>query len=711
MEQTHYNRRSFFKVSATAGGGMLLGFNWLASTMAAEAHPGNIPAALFEVNGYIQIETNGLVTIFSANPEVGQNIKTAMPMIVAEELDVAWKNVIVKQAPLNTKVFTRQVAGGSQSIRFSWKTLRTAGATARQMLINAAANKWKVNPEECKVKDGIISNAKGQKISYGEIVAEAVKLEIPKEVKLKDPKDFKIIGQSHKNVDLQQIITGKPLFGIDFYRKDMLVAVALRPPAFGLKLASYDDSDTRKVSGVTEVIRFGDKIAVLATNTWAAIKGKKALKAEWREGTKPESTADHDRKLLTLLETSTDTPKRKDGDAKRALAEADQIIERVYEGPFMPHSCLEPLNFFANVTDDKVELVGSIQTPEGTRKRVAELLKRDENQISLDMTRIGGGFGRKLIGDYVLEAAEISSLAKKPVKLIFTREDDMTVGQYRPASKYRFRVAIKNNQITAYHLTGAGTNGQNFTRENFFPAGAFDNYLVESHNLESNITVAPWRAPITNFLAFAEQAFFDEVAKALKIDPVQLRLDLLAKAKANTQVKIDYEPDKMIGVIKLAAEKSNWGKSKAGVFQGFSAYYSHNTYVAQVAEVVLQDNQPKVQKIICAIDCGIVINPISALNQVEGGIIDGIGHALFGELNFTDGVPQADNFNKYRLIKMAEAPLVETFFVPSYNDPTGLGEPSLPPAGAAIANAIFAATGKRLYKMPFIKELANISGS
>lgn len=711
MVQTNYNRRSFFKVTATAGGGMLLGFNWLASALANPANAENIDFDLFEINGYVQIDSSGLVTIMSPNPEIGQNVKTSMPMIVAEELDVNWKNVIVKQAPLNTKAFTRQVAGGSQSIRFGWKTLRMAGATAKDLLVQAAAKKWQVNPNECTVKEGIISNAKGQKITFGEIVAEAAKMEVPKEVKLKDSKDFKLIGTNISNVDLPQIITGKPLFGLDYTEKGMLIAVVMRPPAFGLQLESFDDSATRKINGVKDVVRFGDKVAVLADNTWAAIKGQKALKANWKEGSKLENTAEHNQKLLALLDTASDKPKRNDGDARKTIASAKQVIEKTFEGPFLPHNCLEPMNFFASVTEDKVALVGPIQTPEGTRKRIAEILKRDENQITVEMTRMGGGFGRRLMGDFAVEAAEISNLVRKPIKLVYTREDDMTAGMYRPASKYKFKVAIKNNEVTAYQLTASGTNGQNFTRENNFPAGAFQNYLIESHNLESNITTAPWRAPITNFLAFAEQSFIDEVAQQLKKDPIQFRLEILEKAKANKDAKYDYEADKYIAVIKLAREKANWGKSKSGVFQGFSAYYSHNTYVAEIAEVVMENNQPKVRKVICAIDCGIVINPIAALNQIEGGIVDGIGHALYGDFGFENGKPTANNFNKFRLIKMAEAPIVETHFVQSYNDPTGLGEPTLPPIGAAVANAIFAATGKRIYKMPFMKELSNTSGS
>jgi len=717
--ETTYNRRSFFKVSAVAGGGLLVGFNWLASYQSAEA-AGTTQAAgtaqaladLSEINGYIQIDSKGLVTIMSANPEGGQNVKTSMPMIIAEELDVAWASVVVKQAPLNTKAFVRQVAGGSQSLRFGWKTLRLAGATAKQMLVGAAAKKWGVNPNECKVSEGIITNAKGEKISYGEIASEAAKMEVPKDVTLKNPQDFKIIGKSTTNVDIAAITQGKPLFGLDFKREGMLYAIALRPPAFGQKLEKFDATETKKIKGVKDVIQFGDKVAVIADSTWAAMKGQKALKAQWKEGTKVESTTEHDKKMLEFLAMPSDKPKRLDGDVKAAFANADKVIEKIYQAPFLPHNCLEPMNFFADVTADKADLVGPTQRPEETRKQVAALLGMKEEQVTVDMTRIGGGFGRRLMWDFALEVAEISKLAKKPIKLVFTREDDMTAGQYRPASKYKFRVAIKDKKVSAYHLTGTGTNGQNFTRENFFPAGAIDNLLMESHNLESNISVAPWRAPITNFLAFAEQAFLDEVAQEIGVDAVKFRIDLFEQAKANAQkgVKFEYDPDKSIGVIKLVAEKANWGKPQNGVYQGFSTYYSHNTYVAQVAEVVMQNNQPVIKKVICVIDCGIVVNPIAAINQSEGGIIDGIGHAMFGDLTFVDGKPQSNNFNKFRMIRMPEVPEVEIHFVPSLGDPTGLGEPTLPPVGAAVANAIFSATGKRLYNFPFAKELG-IQGS
>ncbi len=700
--KTTYNRRSFIKASLAGGGGLMLSFSWLAACSPIDAAKA-MPSAWFDLNAYLSIADNGEVTIMSPNPEVGQNVKTSMPMIVADELDVDWKNVIVKQAPLNTESFTRQVAGGSQSIRQSWQGLRTAGATARQMLKNAAASQWKVSPEDCKTEAGYVISGE-KKISYGEIASLAATMEVPAEVKLKDPSEFKIIGTDQRNVDIDNIITGKPLFGLDTKKEGMQYAVVLRPPAFGLKLKSFDDAEARGVTGVNNVLQFGNKLAVLATSTWAAMKGQRALKAQWEKDTMLESTSYHDKTMRDLLNKKADEPKRSDGNARAKFAKADRVIEKIYEAPFLPHNAMEPMNFYANVTADKAEFVGPIQTPERTRKQIAELLGRPESSITIDMTRIGGGFGRRLYGDFALEAAEISSLANTPVKVVYSREDDMTAGIYRPGSKYKFRAAIKDGRMVAYHLVGTGANMGNATRENNFPACTLDHYLVESHELKSNITTGAWRAPITNFLAYAEQSFFDEVASELGQDPVQFRLDLFAKAKENPVGDLQYDVDKSIGVIKLAAEKAGWGKAPEGVFQGFSTYYSHNTYVAEVADVVMQGNTPVVKKVTCAIDCGIVVNPLAAINQVQGGVIDGIGHAMFGDFSFEEGQPQARNFDKYRLIRMREAPEVEVHFVKSNNDPTGLGEPALPPAGGAIANAIAKATGKRFYRQPFVKE-------
>jgi len=702
-----FSRRSFIKTSTLAGGGMLIGFNLFQACKPEVAPPVDIAKLNFnDFNAFIKIADNGMVTIFSPNPEIGQGVKTSMPMLIAEELDVSWDKVHVVQGALDTKNFTRQVAGGSQSIRHGWEPLRQTGATARQMLVNAAAARWGIAPSECKTENGVITNTNGDTLGYGDVVKEAAALEVPEKVALKEPKDFKIIGKDASNVDVEKITTGQPLYGLDYKEEGMSYAVVLRPPAFGNKLVDFDDTGARAINGVKDVIKFGDKVAVLATNTWAAMKGKKALKANWTSDDKLENTEDHDKILTDLLGGSEFNTMRADGDVKKAFAAADQIVERTYESPFLPHNCMEPMNFFADVTTDKVRLVGPIQTPAGTARRVAELLDRKPEEVSVDMTRMGGGFGRRLYGDFALEAAEISNLAKKPVKVVYSREDDMSAGIYRPAIKYRIAASIKDGEITGYHLKEASVNSNMYGLiPNFFPAGAVENYQVDVANYNSKITTGAWRAPYTNFLSFAEQSFFDEVAEILEKDRIQLRLDLLQKVKGTTDERIQYSPERLEKVIKVAVDKSGWGNAKEGVYQGFSAYYCHNTHVAEVADVVLENDIPVVKKVTCVVDCGIVVNPLGAKNQIEGGVIDGVGHAMYGDFSFKNGEPQDVNFNTYRLIRINETPVVETHFIESDIAPTGLGEPTLPPAGAAVANAIKAAKGIRLYKQPFIKHM------
>ncbi len=753
---TKHNRRSFIKVSTAAGGGMLLGFSWLAGCKPAtvEEMAKAVPSTWFDINSYIKIGDTGLVTILSPNPEIGQNVKTSMPMLIAEELDVKWIDVVVEQAGLNTEWYTRQVAGGSQSIRQGWESLRMAGATAKQMLINAAAKKWDVDPAECTASEGIITNAKGESIGYGEVASEAATMEVPEKVPLKAVKDFKIIGQDTRNVDIDDIISGKPLFGLDTQVEGMKYAMVIRPPSFGQKLVSFDDSEAMKINGVQQVIQMRvplkegrevDKIAIVANSTWAAMKGQKAVKAVWETETPAENSAEHNKKMLDLAGTLAKEPVRRNGNPEQAFEEADEVLERTYEAPFLPHNCMEPMNFFAHVKEDMVDLLGPIQTPQWTRSRVVDLLGMVEKtgdqekdkaayelafkKVNLQMSRMGGGFGRRLYGDFAIEAAQISKMTKAPIQVVFSREDDMAAGTYRPSTKYRIRAAIKDNKITAYHLTEVGVNGNMWpSLADGFPAAAIADYRVDTHQLPSNITVGAWRAPYTNFLGSAEQSFFDELAQKLGVDAVQMRLDLLEKAKEHyaahekfeTEFKDDeeklkeatkdllpkgnYEPDKFIGVIKLAAEKSGWGKAAEGVHQGFSVFYSHNTYVAEVADMVMENGKPKIKKMTCAVDCGIVVNPIAAKNQIEGGIIDGIGHSMFGDLTFENGKASQSNFDNYRMIRMNEAPEIDVHFVETDNKPTGLGEPSFPPAGGAVANAIFSATGERLYSQPYIKQ-------
>lgn len=724
----NFSRRNFLRTSALASGGLLIGFNFLTACKSDVVMPIDVESLNFnDFNAFIKISEEGYVTIFSPNPEIGQGVKTSMPMIIAEELDVAWKNVFVAQGALDTKNFQRQVAGGSQSIRFGWDALRQTGATAKQMLINAAAKRWNVDPATCTVSEGIITNANGDKLGYGDVVKEAAALEVPENVQLKKVKDYKIIGQEITNVDIDKIITGKPLFGMDYKEEGMLYASVLRPPAFGKKLASFDATKAKSVNGVVDVVRFGeklksienqasrftsvvDKIAVIGTSTWAVMKGKKALIATWEDGGKLESTKDHDKELFKILDGNKLDTRREDGNIKKAFAQADKVIERTYESPFLPHNCMEPMNFFANITNDKMHLVGPIQTPAWVSGMVSAMFKRKPEELHLEMTRMGGGFGRRLYGDFALEAAEISGLVKKPIKVVFSREDDMAAGTYRPAIKYRIKASLKDGTITGYHLKEAAINSNMYGLiPNFFPAGCIPNYKVSTGNYKSNITTGAWRAPYTNFLAFAEQSFFRELADELGKDHPQLLIELLQNVKGTKDKRIEYSGQRMEDTIRLAMEKSNWGKAGSGVHQGFAAYYSHNTHVAEVADIVLRNGVPQIQKVTVAVDCGIVINPTGAKNQIEGGVLDGIGHAMYGNFSFKDGKPQALNFDRYRLIRMNETPNVDVHFVKNELSPTGLGEPGLPPAGGAVANAIKVATKRQLFNQPFVNELSTTS--
>ena len=695
----------------------MLGFNW-----AGPAAASPVAQAVSEINAYLKISPDGMVTIMSPNPEIGQNVKTAMPMIVAEELDVDWDDVVVEQAGLDTINFSRQLAGGSQSIRQGWKGLRMAGATARRMLLEAAAQRWDVPISELTTDAGVIMHAASERsVGYGEIAADAAGMDVPEEVPLKDPKDFKIIGTSRNNVDAPHIVTGKPLFGIDTFREGMKVAMIVHPPAFGMKMKSLDAAAAKAMPGIHDVVvvnalpdgadrqwsdvnAFPELIAVVGNTTWEVKKAKEALQVEWEATGTLESTADHEEGLARLLLEGEAEPSRMDGDPKAAFENAATVIERTYSAPFLPHNTLEPMNFFADVRADSAELHGPIQTPEYLRKTAASVLGLPEEKISIGMTRMGGGFGRRLYGNFGMEAAVISKAVGAPIKLIYTREDDMTQGTYRPAYMVTYRAALDaNNKLIGFHVRGAGIHGSPLFA-NRFPAGTVENYLAEEFSLESNISTGAWRAPRSNFIAGAEQSFLDEVAEAAGQDPIQFRLDLFQRAIDNPVGEDnDYDAARYAGVLRLIHEKADWDAETPGVHRGVSAYYCHNSYVAQVVDVKMEDDMPKIEKVWCAVDCGIVINPGSAKNQIEGGIVDGIGHAMYSAITFTDGQADVNNFNGYSLIRNPQAPkAIETFFVENGIDPTGLGEPSLPPVSAALANAIAKATGKRLYQQPFM---------
>jgi isoquinoline 1-oxidoreductase subunit beta len=739
------SRRDFLRSSALAGGGLMLSFSWFSEAKAAEKIAAlNLSEQWSELAAFIKITPDNVIKILCPNPEFGQNVMTSLPMMVAEELDCDWKNVVVEMGTHDNVKYGPQFTGGSNSIRMYWKPLRNAGAAARQMLIEAAAQTWGVPASEIKTKAGILSHSSGKEAKYGEIAAKAATIAVPKDIKLKAPRDFTIVRNSKKNSEGLKIVTGKPLFGMDYRVNGMLIAMIQHPPAFGMRLKSFDATDARKMPGIKDVFSFklyddgfeqggfdtrafNEMIAVVGNSTWEVINARKKINAQWEaagdvketmmgRGGKTEKIvpgrlettakqfemmAEFDKRLAKEL--------RKDGDPETAFKNATQIIERTYNAPFLAHNTMEPMNFFADVQDDKALVVGPLQAPGWMEPSLMKLLNLPADKIEIQMTRMGGGFGRRAYGSYVYEAARISQKLKAPVKLIYTREDDMTYGIYRPMYTATYRAALDaNKNLIGFQVTGGGIP-ENPIHANRFPAGAVDNYLADGWEIPSNITIGAFRAPRSNFNAAAEQSFLDEVAEAMGKDPIAFRIDLLKKAKENPVGKNnDYDASRYIGVLELLKEKSGWGKPEnAGKKRGVAAYFCHNSYAGHVVDMVMRDGQPYVEEVTSVVDCGVVVNPDAARNMVQGAVVDGIGQSFYGALTHKDGVPEQNNFHNYRMIRHNEAPKkIDVHFVENDIDPTGLGEPPFPPVFGAVANALFKTTGKRYYNQPFMSEQA-----
>lgn len=738
--KTSIGRRSFLKSTALAGGGLVLGFNWLTSCQSkTEAEVMAMPKEWFEINSYLKIGDNGVVTIYTPNPEFGQNIRTSMPMLVAEELDVDWKKVIVEQAPYHTEKYGFQFTGGSRGIMSRWEPLRMAGATAKQMLKMAAAQTWQVPFEEISTKLGELHHeASGKSSGYGEMASLAANIPVPEEVVLKDVKTFNIIGFPQKNVDAKNIITGKSMFGLDFHKEGMLIAMIVHPPAFGLTLESIDDTEARSMSGIKDIISiktykdgfekgsfdtnaFPELVAIIGTSTWEVMQAKKKLNVSWKpfesytetiNGFRGkeiknipaglESTSSHKAKINQVSAKDIKIVRR-DGNPEAAFKKADKILERSYSVPYLAHNAMEPLNAFAHVQGNKVHIAAPVQAPRLIIPALSSSLGIAEENIEMEIPRMGGGFGRKAYAHFVVEAALISQKINAPIKLVYSREDDMTQGIYRPTYQATYRAALdKDNNLLALHVIAGGIP-ESPLFANRFPAGAIENYLAEEWFIDSNISIGAFRAPRSNFMASAEQSFLDELAFEMDKDPIQFRLDLLKKASENpVGENNDYDATRYAKVLELVREKSNWGQSQENVYAGVAAYFCHNTYAANVLELKIDSGKPIIQKVTSAIDCGIVVNPDAAKNMAEGAITDGIGNALFGEMTFKDGVPEKNNFHQYRMIRMSEAPKeIDIHFVKNDINPTGMGEPPFPPVFGALANAIFKSTGKRQYHQPY----------
>ena len=726
------NRREFLRASAIAGGGILLA-SYLEPLSAASEHRLFTPADA-SLNAFIRITPDGIVTIVSKNPEIGQGVKTMLPMLVAEELDVDWKNVRVEQAPLDTKRFTNQWAGGSTATPTNWLPMRRAGAAGRAMLVGAAAAKWGVPASECDTDKGVVRHrASNRTVSYGEISTAAAAIPAPDlaTVPLKDPKSFTIIGTRVRGVDNHAIVTGKPMYGIDVTMPGMLYAAFVKCPVFGGKVASANLDAVRKLPGVRHafVVEGGTAltgllggVAIVADSWWFARKARQSLQVQWNEGaTASQSSAGFATQASALAKLPPQRTLRSDGDVDAALAAAAKVVRAEYHYPFIAHAPLEPQNCTAHYKDGKLEMWAPTQVPESGRRLVATTLGIREDDVTVHLTRSGGGFGRRLNNDYMVEAAWIAREAGVPVKLLWTREDDMQHDFYRPAGFHNFTGAVdQNGRLAAWrnHFVSFG-EGQTFApsagmNANEFPARFVANYALSSSVMPIGVPTGALRAPGSNGIAFAAQCFIDELAHAAGRDPVQFRLDMLAAeqpapAPSGTGPQpVPFDGARMRAVLELVAERSGWGKRTLarGTGLGVAFHFSHRGYFAEVAQArVSRAGKLTVEKIWAVGDVGSeIINPGAAENQTQGSVLDGLAQALGQEITIERGRAVQSNFHDFQLLRHAQAVPVDVHFLRSTFPPTGLGEPALPPVIPALCNAIFAATGKRVRSLPLSKQ-------
>ncbi len=716
-------RRDFLKLSTLAGGGLLLGFSFkdAGAAEAVNASSGKI-ATDFEPNAFIRITPAGVITIISKQPEMGQGIKTALPMVIAEQLDVKWEQVTIEQGDLNKK-YGGQSAGGSTSTPNNYENFLRVGATARTILVEAAAQTWGVPATECYAEDAtVIHKPSGKKLGYGALVAKAITLPAPdpKTVVLKKPADYKVMGTRITGVDNPKVVTGQRLFGIDVKVPGMLYAVYEKCPAFGGKVVSANTEQIKTLPGVkdcfilegtTDVKGLMPGVAIVAESTWAAISARKQLKVVWDEGKVVNESWD-----TFVAKAREDSKKpgakvtRKDGDVDAAFASAAKVVEGEYIYPFISHANLEPQNTTAHWKDGVMEIWSPSQNPGAGLNIVTKVLGIPEDKVIFHLTRSGGGFGRRLSADYVIDAAAIAQKVSAPVKMMWTREDDLRHDHFRPGGMHFLKGAVDaSGKVTAWKNNFFGFNGSGGTLgAEEFPARWVPNYQLDTTVFECGWPMGPWRAPGSCVFAWVIHSFIDELATAAKRDPYEFRMELLGDKDMVPGAQAgrgNYNVARMKGVLKLVAEKAEWGKKKfaKGSGAGIAFHFSHQGYIAQVAEVtVSKDGQLKVDRVVVACDVGAqIINPSGAENQVEGSVVDGLGVLMFQELNIERGRAVPSNFNDYPMIRITDSPTkIETYFNKTDYPVTGLGEPAIPPIAPAVCNAIFAATGKRVRQFP-----------
>jgi isoquinoline 1-oxidoreductase subunit beta len=700
------SRREFISAGVAAGAGLVIGFYL--------PHGSNGAGEVFSPNAYLKITPDNKVIVVVARSEMGQGVRTSLPMILAEELEADWKQIQVEQAGAST-LFGDQTTGGSASVRTTWDPMRKAGAAAREMLISAAALEWSVARASCKAENGaVVHAASNRRAPYGQLAHRAATLPVPTDIPLKQAKDYKMVGKPIPRLDTPAKVNGAAEFGIDFRLPGMKFAVLARCPVFGGKVASFDEKESKKIAGVTYVGKITDSsIAVVADSVWGAMEGRRVLQVNWDEGPNKDLNTAAIMESLRQAATKKGVPLYATGSVTKA---AGRRIEAAYELPFMAHAPMEPGNATAHVQGSKCEIWAPTQVPQDVRDSAAAAIGLDPDSVKVNVLLMGGGFGRRLEHDYGVEAAQVSKAINGPVKVIWTREDDMRNSTYRPASYHKLSAVLDgagwpvafSHQLVAPSISAQkGQPGEGGVDPDLKDEAAllysFPNALVEFMQTETPVPLGWMRSVYALQVGFANECFMDELATAAGKDPLAYRLHLLAKDEDIKYFDATWRTARMRGVLQLAADKAGWGKPlPAGHYHGIACFGCFSTYMAQVVELSMEQGQPRIHRVVGAIDCGQVVNPNILEQQIQGGVIYGLSNALRAKITIEKGRIVQGNFDDYAPLRMNEIPVVEAHIVESTEAPTGAGEPPIPPLAPAICNAMYAATKKRIRALPIL---------